>query len=381
MKFQLTLLLAVIIGVSACNAPKQDNTIAISGKVKFPDNKYKMYITQYRDGEKIVTDSFKLNDDGTYAYNMKVDQPGEYNLDCQKWQRVSFWAEDEDLNIDFRGQDTAKIKIKNPPYVYINGGDNNEVMNHLNFQNYRSYQVMIGMSQAVYHATKELDGEVYGQVSGKLYGVIGDDDDARIRYMAKEYADRNSVLAVISRLRDKTDKALIDETLETLKKANPNYPPLLKYIKDKEDARAAAEKVKIGSVAPHFSYPTPDGTMVTPSDFKGKLLVIDFWASWCGPCRNEIPHLKEVYEKYHEQGVEVLSVSIDKKEKDWLKALSEENMAWPQILAPKAGKQTMKDYQFSGIPFIIILDKEGKIVAKQLRGKKIDEKLDELLAK
>lgn len=379
MKIQLTILLALIVAISACNS-KQSNLITISGKVKFPDNKYKMYISQYRDGEKVVTDSFQVADDGSYSYNMNTSLPGEYNLDCQKWQSVRFWAEDEDLKIDFRGQDTAKIKIKNPPYVYINGGPKNEVMNHLNFVNYRSYQLIIGLSQTVYKATKDIP-EKYGEIAGQLYGVASDDDRARFRFLAQEYADRNSVLAVISRLRDKTDKGLIDQTLATLKKTNPTYPPLLKYIKDKEEARAAAEKVKLGKVAPHFSYPTPEGVMVSPEDYKGKIVVIDFWASWCGPCRNEIPHLKEVYEKYRSKGIEMLSVSIDKKEADWHKALAEENMAWAQVLAPNAGKQTMKDYQFSGIPFIIILDKEGKIVAKQLRGKKIDEKLDELLSK
>ncbi len=379
MKIQLTILLALIVAISACNS-KQSNLITISGKVKFPDNKYKMYISQYRDGEKVVTDSFQVADDGSYSYNMNTSLPGEYNLDCQKWQSVRFWAEDEDLKIDFRGQDTAKIKIKNPPYVYINGGPKNEVMNHLNFVNYRSYQLIIGLSQTVYKATKDIP-EKYGEIAGQLYGVASNDDRARFRFLAQEYADRNSVLAVISRLRDKTDKGLIDQTLATLKKTNPTYPPLLKYIKDKEEARAAAEKVKLGKVAPHFSYPTPEGVMVSPEDYKGKIVVIDFWASWCGPCRNEIPHLKEVYEKYRSKGIEMLSVSIDKKEADWHKALAEENMAWAQVLAPNAGKQTMKDYQFSGIPFIIILDKEGKIVAKQLRGKKIDEKLDELLSK
>ncbi|MBR8536914.1 AhpC/TSA family protein [Carboxylicivirga sediminis] len=379
MKVRLTLASMVIILLSACNTQPKD-TITISGKVKFPDNKFKMYISQYRDGEKVVTDSFQVAEDGSYSYSMNTSQPGEYNLDCQKWQSVRFWAEDEDLNIDFRGQDTAKIKIKNPPYVYINGGPKNEVMNHLNFVNYRSYQLIIGLSQTVYKATKDVP-EKYGEIAGQLYGVASDDDRARFRFLAQQYADRNSVLAVISRLRDKTDKDIIDQTLATLEKTNPTYPPLFKYIKDKEEARAAAEKVKLGKVAPHFSYPTPEGVMVSPEDFKGKIVVIDFWASWCGPCRNEIPHLKEVYEEYHPKGVEVLSVSIDKKEADWHKALAEENMEWAQVLAPNAGKQTMKDYQFSGIPFIIILDKEGKIVAKQLRGKKIDEKLDELLSK
>ena len=69
---------------------------------------------------------------------MKVDRPGVYTLDCQKWQSVQFWAEDEDLEIDFRGMDTARIKIKNPPYVYINGGPNNEVMNLMNWDSYRN---------------------------------------------------------------------------------------------------------------------------------------------------------------------------------------------------------------------------------------------------
>lgn len=379
MKVRLTLASMVIILLSACNTQPKD-TITISGKVKFPDNKFKMYISQYRDGEKVVTDSFQVADDGSYRYEMNTSIPGEYNLDCQKWQSVRFWAEDENLNIDFRGQDTAKIKIKNPPFVYIHGGPKNEVMNHLNFVNYRSYQLIIGLSQTVYKATKDIP-EKYGEIAGQLYGITGDDDDARYRFLAKEYANRNSVLAIINRLSDKTDKELIDETLATLKKTNPSYPPLLKYIKDKEDARVAAEKVELGKVAPHFSYPTPEGVMVSPEDYKGKIVVIDFWASWCGPCRSEIPHLKEVYEKYHPEGVEVLSVSIDKKKADWHKALAEENMEWAQVLAPNAGKQTMKDYQFSGIPFIIILDKEGKIVAKQLRGKAIDQKLDELLSK
>lgn len=377
MKTQLTILLALILALGACET-EQSKLITISGKVKFPDDNFKMKIIQYRDGEKIVTDSFTLAEDGSYSYQMNTSIPGEYTLDCQRWQSVHFWAEDEDLKIDFRGQDTAKIKIKNPPYVYLNGGPKNEVMNHLNFINYRSYQLIIGLSKTTYKATKDIP-EKYGEISSQLYGVASEDDRARFRFLAQEYANRNSVLAVVGRLRDKTDKNLIDQTLANLKKNNPSYPPLLKFIKDKEEARAAAEKVEVGKIAPHFSYPTPKGMMVSPEDYKGKIVVIDFWASWCGPCRNEIPHLKEVYEKYHDKGVEILSVSIDKKEADWHKALTEENMKWTQVLAPNAGKQTMKDYQFSGIPFILILDKEGKIVAKQLRGEKIDGQLDELL--
>jgi len=105
-----------------------------------------------------------------------------------------------------------------------------------------------------------------------------------------------------------------------------------------------------------------------------KNLLIDFWASWCGPCRSEIPNVEKLYKGYKDKGLAVLSVSIDKSKKAWLKALEEENMAWPQVDAPKAGKQIMKDYQFSGIPYIILLDKEGKIIAKGLRGEQMHKR-------
>ncbi|TAJ13499.1 DUF4369 domain-containing protein [Marinilabiliaceae bacterium JC017] len=375
MNMRYLMISVIAILLAACGTPKNDGTIVIKGKVQFPDNQFKMMIYRSEGFDKIIVDSFEVKPDNTYEYTMKVDEPGEYSLDCQKWQRVQFWAEDENLEINFRGQDTAKIKIKNPPFVYINGGPSNEVMNMINFNSYRGYQMMIAISQASYKALKD-DMTKYGEVSGEMYGALGDESFARTKYIVEHYADRNSVLAAVKRMNAEKNAELIEKTLAVLESKNPNYAPLVKYKKEVTEMLEQKRRVAIGSVAPHFECATQDGKMVSPEDFKGKLLVIDFWASWCGPCRQEIPHVKEVFEKYKDKGVAVLSVSIDKKEKDWLKALSEENMGWQQIRATDSGKQLMKDYQFSGIPFIILLDKEGKIVAKNLRGEKLDEAID-----
>ena len=117
-----------------------------------------------------------------------------------------------------------------------------------------------------------------------------------------------------------------------------------------------------------------------PENFKGKYLLIDFWASWCGPCRKAIPHLKEAYAKYKAQGFEILSVSIDRKETDWKKALNEEKMPWSQTCAPNSGKDIMSTYQFSGIPHLVLLDKDGKIIERGIVATELDETLAKIIA-
>lgn len=367
----------LLLGVSSVSAQK---TITIKGKVQFPENRFKMEIIERNGFDKTILDSCDVRPDGTYEFKMKVNRPGVYTLDCQKWQSVQFWAEDEDLEINFRGKDTAKIVIKNPPYVHINGGPNNELMNLINWDGYRGYQLMIAVAQGVYRI-QGIDDQAKQQVSGKFYDMLGEESSARIKYLAEHYADRNSVLAVLARLGGEENAELVEKVVAKLEAKNPNYAPLLKFKADRAEAKAQRERLAEGKVAPEFSYPTPDGKKnLGPQDFKGKILVLDFWASWCGPCRQEIPHLKEAYKAYHDKGVEFFSVSIDKDGAAWRKAMKEENMPWEQAQAPKAGKDVMKLYQFSGIPYILVLDKEGKIVAKNLRGKALTDKLEEMLS-
>lgn len=377
MKSRLLLALAGFLLCASCTQQKP-SYITIKGNIQFQYDPSMVEITERQGFDKIIIDSVKPDSNGDFLIRMKVDKPGVYTLSYRYWQSVDFWAEDEDLVINMRGMDTARIKIKNPPYVYIAGGPNNEVMNLLNWDNHRNYQQMIAVSKAAYART-ELSDENKQALATELYGILGDESRARARYLAEHYADRHSVLAVLGRLRGEEDETLIDKVVRRLEEINPDYAPLVKFVRERAEAKENRERLAAGQPAPPFSFPEADGTRsFGPSDFKGKILVLDFWASWCGPCRAEIPHLKELYEAFAEKGVEILSVSIDKKESDWRKALAEEKMPWPQVQAPGSGKEVMKQYQFSGIPHILVIDKEGRIVGKNLRGKSLSDKIEEL---
>ena len=134
------------------------NKVTIKGNVKFIEEGFKVTVFQRSGTTRTVLAETAVNPDHTYSVEVPVNMPGEAIVDCGQWQSVNVWLEDENLDIDFRGLDTAKVKIKNPPYVHIRGGKNNEVMNLINFESYRAYQRMIAISQATYRAKIEDEG-------------------------------------------------------------------------------------------------------------------------------------------------------------------------------------------------------------------------------
>ncbi len=137
-----------------------------------------------------------------------------------------------------------------------------------------------------------------------------------------------------------------------------------------------------GKVAPDFTLLKRDSTKLTLSSTRGKYIMLDFWASWCHPCREAIPHWKEIYQKYNDKGFEIISVSDDSKWKDWTKAMDIEKMPWTQVIDEFPIKNMPARvgtlYQTHFIPFYVLLDKEGKILVYSGEEKDIDSKLAEL---
>lgn len=153
------------------------------------------------------------------------------------------------------------------------------------------------------------------------------------------------------------------------------------YYINMEEHLEKMRKVAIGKDYTDFTLPDPDGNEVSLSEYAGKgVLMIDFWASWCGPCRRANPGVVALYNEFHEKGFDIFGVSLDNDRAGWLKAIEDDGLVWTQVSDVKGWMcEGAKLYAVNSIPHTVLLDKDGKIIAKNLSEEELKEKLIELL--
>lgn len=169
-------------------------------------------------------------------------------------------------------------------------------------------------------------------------------------------------------------------------KGEPMFALLAPALQNSEKGKELAEliemgrKTMLGKQAIDFIQPDANGNSVSLSSFKGKYVLVDFWASWCGPCRTESPNLVKAYEKYKAKNFEILGVSLDQNKEKWLKAINDDHYTWTQAGDMKGWENAAaRVYGIQGIPFNVLLDPDGVIIARNLRGEALEKKLAEVL--
>jgi thiol-disulfide isomerase/thioredoxin len=177
-------------------------------------------------------------------------------------------------------------------------------------------------------------------------------------------------LSAVQSLNPETDIDVFQKVEDNLIAAMPESEYVKQFKIQMADIRAkkqAAGRTGIGAEAPEIAVVTPKGETIKLSDFRGKVTMIDFWASWCKPCRMENPNVVRVYNRFKDKGFEVFGVSLDKDKNQWVQAIAQDGLTW------KHGS-----YNLDGIPMTYLLDENGIIIAKGLRGEQLEQKLEEL---
>ena len=221
-------------------------------------------------------------------------------------------------------------------------------------------------------------GEKYRRVTGRISGApIGEEfkeamaleSPAEVEDWLKEHRSSWAAFNRVALWTDLEDPEVLDGWMKLLDpkfKAMPEYEIFQKKI-------AMKRKISQGSLAPDFTLKDPNGQDCSLSDYRGKYVLLDFWASWCGPCKKAIPTLKKVWNEYRDKGFDIISVSIDDSEKAWKKAVEQEKMPWRQVWRNKTNVDRV--YFVSSIPHLLLIGPDGKIIHQHLAVNNLEEVL------
>lgn len=173
-----------------------------------------------------------------------------------------------------------------------------------------------------------------------------------------------------------------EPTIDLLQAAYDNMNkavPSSKYTSAIKSQIDQVGPLDIGGLAPDIALNSPDGKVVKLSSLRGKVVLIDFWASWCRPCRMENPNVKRVYDLYKDKGFEIYGVSLDKEKSRWVSAIEADGLSWLHVSDLKGWQNAAAQrYMVNSIPFTVLLDKNGRIIAKGLRSQALEQKLAEI---
>jgi thiol-disulfide isomerase/thioredoxin len=227
----------------------------------------------------------------------------------------------------------------------------------------------------------------------KKYNELASGAGIRLKEWIKEYESQPAALVALMSLPAGSELALYRNELALLKEkaghtdlyavVSSEADKAEKMLKQSMQQPQQSAAISKGALAPEISLPSPEGTIMTLSSMRGKVVLIDFWASWCGPCRKENPNVVKAYEKYGPLGFDVLSVSLDTDKARWLQAIAQDKLTWPGQVSDLKGwnSEAAAAYGVRSIPFPVLVDKEGKVVAfgSDVRGPALEALLDQLL--
>lgn len=375
MKKIIAVLSAVVL-LAACQEKKY-GAFTVSGQIEHA-NGQKVFLQElpFAEQQPIVLDSVTLKDKGMFELRGIGKEEGLYRVVIENGPDVLIVNDNKSIKL--------KLDVNNYRFYKLENSPASESL-HTLFEKYRTND------STLYLTFMKLDTLQKANASDSVLNILRAKRDEEIKAMnamVKDFINQSNspaaryyALGMASRTMKQEDVlALATASAEKFKEHSGLAK--IKSLLTVQQKPATPAYALLNQQAPEIELPDVDGNIFKLSSLRGKYVLVDFWASWCGPCRKENPNVVKAYQQYKDKNFTILGVSLDSEKDAWVKAIKDDNLNWKQVSDLKQWESSMVPlYQFDGIPFNVLIDPQGKIIATSLRGQDLENKLAEVLGK
>ena len=373
---KLIVFCGIAVALFACNNTKKagKNEFLINGY--FANAKQNMvYLEELQPRKLVRVDSIIIDKEGKFNFTKKIEDAGFYIVKLSKNNFITLLIEKgETIKISGDAEEFAKS-------YRVSGSKGSILLKDWNVFLRKNIESTDSLAKIILNSQEKPNFLEIKTGLDSTYKTIL----TNVRTKAREFIDKNpqSLASLIvlyqyfgnkALFNEKDDFAYFEKLDKSLKIIYPNSEhtkDLDKIVaevkKEIENIKIVEQKVAIGSLAPDINMLSPDSVMISLSSLRGKLVLLDFWASWCMPCRQQSPELVKLYYKYKKKGFEIYGVSLDKQYEPWIDAIQRDGLYWTQVCDFKYWKSPIVNlYNIDKIPFNVLIDRNGIIVAKDL---------------